>query len=403
MGKPAARMGDQTAHGGTIVMGFPMVLIGGKPAARMGDMHVCPMVNPGLPPPPHVGGPVIVGSPTVLIGGMMAARMGDMAVCAGPPDTILVGCPTVLIGEAGGGGGGGGGGSGGGAGGGKESKGDEAKKGKGEAAAKAKGSGPSHGEFSAESSSSSSCSDYGMKIATQGGEPSQDAGHWIEFQFVDKADLPVGGAHFEFEGSDKKKSRGVVQSDGIVRREGIPSGSCTVRLFSVSNAVWSKDEARSGEKLTLSADVEGFPDGTEAKFIIYERDLAGSDDVITAIDAEVEGGKVETEWEYEYTEEDESESSGGPSGYSHPEYFFVVQVEDCAAASGLLFFKDWIEVNLKDAEDKPLGREEYQLVLPSGEVRKGSLDRNGYARIENVPPGRARLEILRYPHAELVG
>jgi uncharacterized Zn-binding protein involved in type VI secretion len=28
-GKPAARMGDMTAHGGTIVMGYPMVLIGG--------------------------------------------------------------------------------------------------------------------------------------------------------------------------------------------------------------------------------------------------------------------------------------------------------------------------------------------------------------------------------------
>ena len=28
-GKPAARMGDSTAHGGSIVVGFPMVLIGG--------------------------------------------------------------------------------------------------------------------------------------------------------------------------------------------------------------------------------------------------------------------------------------------------------------------------------------------------------------------------------------
>jgi len=27
--KPAARMGDSTAHGGTIVMGWPTVLIGG--------------------------------------------------------------------------------------------------------------------------------------------------------------------------------------------------------------------------------------------------------------------------------------------------------------------------------------------------------------------------------------
>ena len=28
-GLPAARMGDTTAHGGTIIMGYPMVMIGG--------------------------------------------------------------------------------------------------------------------------------------------------------------------------------------------------------------------------------------------------------------------------------------------------------------------------------------------------------------------------------------
>lgn len=98
MSKPAARMGDVTAHGGTIVAGFPTVLIGGQPAARMGDMHVCPMVTPGVPPIPHVGGPITMGSATVLIGGQPAARMGDMATCTGPPDTIAAGCPTVLIG-----------------------------------------------------------------------------------------------------------------------------------------------------------------------------------------------------------------------------------------------------------------------------------------------------------------
>jgi len=33
-----------------------------------------------------------------LIGGMPAARATDMAVCVGPPDTIVMGSPTVLIG-----------------------------------------------------------------------------------------------------------------------------------------------------------------------------------------------------------------------------------------------------------------------------------------------------------------
>ena len=93
---PAARMGDSTAHGGVIVVGFPTVLIAGQPAARVGDMHTCPLVNGVVP---HVGGPITgPGSPTVLIGGMPAARVTDMATCVGPPDTIVVGAPTVLIG-----------------------------------------------------------------------------------------------------------------------------------------------------------------------------------------------------------------------------------------------------------------------------------------------------------------
>lgn len=97
MGKPAARMGDVTAHGGLITLGCPTVLIGGAPAARVSDLHTCPMVTGVVP---HVGGPVLPpGSPTVLIGGLPAARVGDLATCVGPPDTILPpGCPTVLIG-----------------------------------------------------------------------------------------------------------------------------------------------------------------------------------------------------------------------------------------------------------------------------------------------------------------
>jgi uncharacterized Zn-binding protein involved in type VI secretion len=106
----------------------------GKPAARIGDMHVCPMVTGVVP---HVGGPIILGSVNVLTGKMPQARVGDMLTCVGPPDTIamgsagvfvnnmpaarmgditahggniVLGLPTVLIGETGGGGGGGGGG-----------------------------------------------------------------------------------------------------------------------------------------------------------------------------------------------------------------------------------------------------------------------------------------------------
>ena len=65
------------------------------PAARVSDMHICPMVT-GIVP--HVGGPILPpGAITVLIGGLPAARVTDMAVCVGPPDIIIQGAATVLI------------------------------------------------------------------------------------------------------------------------------------------------------------------------------------------------------------------------------------------------------------------------------------------------------------------
>jgi uncharacterized Zn-binding protein involved in type VI secretion len=79
-----------------VAPGCPTVLIGYMPAARITDMHTCPMVTGVVP---HVGGPVLPpGSPTVLIGFLPAARIGDMCTCVGPPDTIIKGEPTVIIG-----------------------------------------------------------------------------------------------------------------------------------------------------------------------------------------------------------------------------------------------------------------------------------------------------------------
>lgn len=65
------------------------------PAARLTDMHTCPAATG---PVPHVGGPINGPcSPNVIVGGLPAARVTDMAVCVGPPDTITKGSPTVFI------------------------------------------------------------------------------------------------------------------------------------------------------------------------------------------------------------------------------------------------------------------------------------------------------------------
>jgi len=95
---PAATLTSQTAHGTPFTPGpgSSNILIGGKPALRAGiDSHACPLSDG---PKPHGGGKVAVGSSTVFFNNKPAVRIGDQIVEAGPPNTILIGVNTVLIG-----------------------------------------------------------------------------------------------------------------------------------------------------------------------------------------------------------------------------------------------------------------------------------------------------------------
>lgn len=65
--------------------GVPTVLIAKMPAAVLGDMCTC------VGPPDSI----IKGSATVMIGGKPAARMGDTTAHGG---SIVLGAPTVMIG-----------------------------------------------------------------------------------------------------------------------------------------------------------------------------------------------------------------------------------------------------------------------------------------------------------------
>lgn len=348
MGQPAARIGDSTAHGGTIVVGFPTVLIGGMPAARMGDMHVCPMVNPGVPPPPHVGGPIMKGSATVLIGGQPAARMGDMCTCAGPPDSIVIGCPTVLIGDGAGSGGGGGGG---------------AAKAAQDAAAGA------------------------LQAQSQEGVGS----HWVDYTFTDAAGNPVTGVKYDFTLPDGSIRKGVLTGDGGVRAGGLPDeGESNVVLYKLFNAKWSKDHARVDEELVLSAQTDGYTDGTPAVIEIYARTGSGIDIIADELSTQVQGGKIEERWKYRGGESDSTDNDE----IAMPEYYFLVHVGTNKVRSGILSFQDWIEIMLDDEDGKPVPDEDYRIILATGEVRTGRLNAEGYAREERIPPGGCQVEFL---------
>jgi type VI secretion system secreted protein VgrG len=54
--------------------------------------------------------------------------------------------------------------------------------------------------------------------------------------------------------------------------------------------------------------------------------------------------------------------------------------------------KTWIEIELVDEEGNPVPGERYEVTLPDGEqVASGTLDQNGFARIEGVDPGQCQV------------
>ena len=170
-------------------------------------------------------------------------------------------------------------------------------------------------------------------------------------------------------------------------------------LIKITNAQWDKTEARQGDTLTLTADVEGAQDGMGGEIEIYEHDVDGIHDLITKFPIAVANKKVETTWDYEYHEDtdeiptDEELEKYGLK-YNPPEYFFVVRIKNAEDQSGILKFKDYVEIILKNPRGEPIADEEYILMLPDGSEITGNLDSEGYAKVEGIPPGKVT---VRFP------
>ncbi len=221
----------------------------GQPAARLTDMHVCPMVTPGLPPIPHVGGPITgPGCPTVLIAGLPAAVMGDLCICVGPPDsivlgstgvlfggkpaarmgdscahggTIVLGCPTVLIGET----------SSGGAGPPATSMSVAQMNAMGQDNALAQGianAAVTGGMFVG----------LPVKVEPDKPPPKAIAKGQLNCQLTDQDGNPMAGEKYEIELPDGSIKKGVTDQDGKVSLANIPEGMCKVNFPDIHGSEW---------------------------------------------------------------------------------------------------------------------------------------------------------------------
>ncbi|TFH64329.1 MAG: hypothetical protein E4G91_06150 [Candidatus Zixiibacteriota bacterium] len=178
----------------------------------------------------------------------------------------------------------------------------------------------------------------------------------------------------------------------------------------VTDFSWSASEARRGDILTLKASVENLPDAAQVKVIIYEFDRDGAHDKIVELPATVQNKKIELQWAYEYHEDTDEIPSDAElqrygKNYNPPEYFFTVRVDKQEFGkkqeSGLLEFKDWLEMRVRGRDGLPTANEHYILTLPDGTTREGDLDQDGRALLEDLPPGPCHISVPNVRGLEL--
>lgn len=51
----------------------------------------------------------------------------------------------------------------------------------------------------------------------------------------------------------------------------------------------------------------------------------------------------------------------------------------------------WIEIELVDEENHPVSGEKYRIELPDGQIMEGTLDFNGFARLDGIEKGTCKI------------
>jgi uncharacterized Zn-binding protein involved in type VI secretion len=358
MGKPAARLGDPTAHGGVITVGFSTVLIGGMPAARVGDTHVCPMFTGYVP---HIGGPILLGSTGVLIGNMPAARMGDKTFCGGPPSKIIMGCSTVLIGDSNPDSSGGGAGDDTGAGG--------------------------EGDVSAVNAALVSA------IIADPLEPQNGGDHYLHATFVDTGGYQLANTHYTLSKPDGTETDGTLF--GTIKKSHVVSGSYSIKLSAITSVRWSKKKTAVGSDVDMIVETVGIDSGIPVLLMVYVRDSNFADSFLMSIETTLQGTTVKEKFKFTMSERylEAARTKAKSSRCSMPLFYFKAVIGKLTLRSNVLMLTDKLTVALKDDDGNAIGNKKYEILFPNGEHRNGTLDSSGKAEMLEIAPGTADFKV----------
>ena len=165
----------------------------------------------------------------------------------------------------------------------------------------------------------------------------------------------------------------------------------------IKNLKWDRDEVHRGDIVKITADITNVYDGAEAEVQIWEHDSDNAHDFIASIPVIVKNKKIEADWEFQYVDDtdDIPTQEESEKGYKWPEYFFRAVCGGKSANSKLLKFKDWVEIEVKDKLGIPITNKDYKLLFPDGTEKEGKLTEEGKIRIEDLPPGKIKFQLVK--------
>lgn len=183
----------------------------------------------------------------------------------------------------------------------------------------------------------------------------------------------------------------------------VDSNSIPVRpAIQVTSIQWDRQEVKRKETVTMTCQfTDGVMDGDDATVIIYEHNPNSCDFKVVAIPTTIKNNKVEMQWEFDYQDSveqipTEDELQPYQKSYANPQFYFIVLIDGIRVGenreSGLMTFKDNIDLLLNDEEGKPRSGEKYTITFADGTQQQGTLDTEGKAHIDKTVPGPIRVE-----------
>ena len=144
------------------------------------------------------------------------------------------------------------------------------------------------------------------KDATQAGPadvgtPVASCQHWVEFRYMTKGtEFPVGDQEsWTLVYPTGKKEQGLLDSNGRVRRDGVPAGTYELQPKHLTGATWLKSFVFGGDKTTIQVRGENIPDGEAVQIQIFRQYQSMSGQPLDSLSASFQGGVAKADWSYQ--------------------------------------------------------------------------------------------------------